>query len=129
MIRRIDIALGLLLAFVGPGFAQTSGSFETMAQPEEQADACVAPRPPRDLAKTSYIRNAYRAILRILAVRHWQETGDCICVISDIPWDEVVAAGQEFVTSDDLLRPFDTSEMRLLADSMEAERDSACEVE
>ena len=127
MIRRIDIAIGILLAFTGPGFAQTSGSFETMAQPEEVAPACFAPRPPRDLAKTAYIRNGYRAILRVLAARHWQETGSCDCVINDITWDEVVLKGEEFVTSNDPLRPFDTSELRLLADSLEAERNAACE--
>jgi len=66
-----------LLACALPSFAQTSGGFETMAQPEEPAKECVAPRPPRDLAETAYIRNGYRAILRILAVRHWQETGSC----------------------------------------------------
>lgn len=129
MIRCVDIALGLLLAFAGPGFAQTSGGFETMAQPEETTEACVAPRPPRDLAKTAYIRNGYRAILRILAARHWQETGGCDCVINDITWDEVVLTGEEFVTSHDPLRPFDTSDLRLLADSLEAERTAACEVD
>lgn len=129
MIRRIDVAIGLLLAFTGPGFAQTSGGFETMAQPEETIGACVAPRPPRDLAKTAYVRNGYRAILRILAVRHWQETGSCDCVVADISWDEVVLKGQEFVSSDDPLHPFDTSELRLLADSLEAERAAACEVD
>jgi len=50
-------------------------------------------------------------------------------VINDIPWDEVVAKGEEFVTSDDPLRPFDTSELRLLADALEAERTAACEAE
>lgn len=129
MIRRIDISLGLLLAFAGPGLAQTTGGFETMAQPEEIVASCVAPRPPRDLAKTAYIRNGYRAILRVLAVRHWQETGSCDCVINDITWDVVVLKGEEFVTSDDPLRPFDTSVLRLLADSQESERNAACEAD
>jgi hypothetical protein len=129
MIRRLDIALGLLLAFAGPGFAQTTGGFETMAQPEETTEACVAPRPPRDLAKTAYIRNGYRAVLRILAVRHWQETGNCDCVINDISWEDVVMKGEEFVTSDDPLLPFDTSDLRLLAVSLEAERTAACEAD
>ena len=131
MIRRIDLALGLLLTVVAsPGFTQTPKSdqgFESMAQPAEAAAECVAPRPPRDLAKTAYIRNGYRAILRILAARHWQETGDCVCVIQDIPWNEVVAQGAEFVAGDDPLRPFDTSDLRLMADALEAERAAACE--
>ena len=129
MIKRIDIAIGLLLAFAGPGFSQTTGGFETMAQPKDPLWTCSAPRPPRDLAGTAYIRNGYRAILRILAARHWQETGSCDCVINDITWDEVVAKGEEFVTSNDPLRPFDTSELRLLADALEAERTSACEAD
>lgn len=132
MMRHINLAFWMCLALVGLGFAQTiqtEGGFETMAQPEEPAETCVAPHAPRDLAQSAYIRNGYRAILRILAARHWQETGDCACVIKDIPWKEVVAQGAEFVTSDDPLRPFDTSKLRLLADDLEAERSAACEIE
>lgn len=131
MIRRIDIALGLLLtAAANPGFTQapeTEQSFGSMAQPDVKAADCVAPRPPRELAKTAYIRNGYRAILRILAARHWQETGECTCVIQEITWDEVVNQGAKFIASDDPLRPFDTSDLRIRADALEAERAAACE--
>ncbi|MDP7151254.1 hypothetical protein TRP8649_04504 [Pelagimonas phthalicica] len=127
--RNAIAAIGCLLVLSTPLAAQTSGGFETMAQHEETAQACIVPRPPRDLAKTAYIRNGYRAILRILAVRLWQETGSCDCVINDITWDQVVLKGEEFVTRNDPLRPFDTSELRLLADSLEAERTAACKVD
>lgn len=127
MSRNAGSVICLVLTLVVSGSAVAAEGFETMAQPEEAAAECVAPRPPRGLAKTAYIRNGYRAILRILAARHWQETGDCACVIQDIPWDEVVAQGAEFVTGDDPLRPFDTSELRLMADALEAERAAACE--
>lgn len=130
MIRQKDIALWLLLTAVAtPGLAQTATSgqdFETMAQPEELVTECVAPRPPRNLAKTAYIRNGYRAILRILAARQWQETGECTCIIENISWDDVVIQSAEFVTSNDPLRPFDTSDLRLMADTLETERAAAC---
>lgn len=127
MSRNAGSVICLVLTLVVSGSAVAAEGFETMAQPEEAVAECVAPRPPRDLAKTAYIRNGYRAILRILAARHWQEAGDCACVIQDIPWDEVVAQGAEFVTGDDPLRPFDTSELRLMADALEADRAAACE--
>ncbi len=130
MNRQSGCAFALLLTTIAsPGITQTPTSglgFDSMAQPEEPVAECTAPRPPRELAETAYIRNGYRAILRILAARHWQETGDCTCVVQGIPWDEVVTLSAEFVTNNDPLRPFDTSELRLMADGLEAQRATAC---
>ncbi|WP_282128099.1 hypothetical protein [Roseobacter litoralis] len=107
--------------------AQTSqGGFETMAQPTEDQTECKAPRPPKDLAETAYIRNGYRAILRIMAAEEWRETGSCDCLLTEIEWDEVLEAGEEYRVSDDPKRPFDTSELRERADKLLAERDAAC---
>ncbi|MCE8000639.1 MAG: hypothetical protein HEP70_17435 [Rhodobiaceae bacterium] len=107
--------------------AQTSqGGFETMAQPTEDQTECKAPRPPKDLAESAYIRNGYRAILRIMAAEAWRETGSCDCLLTEIEWDEVLEAGEEYRVSDDPKRPFDTSELREHADKLLAERDAAC---
>ena len=107
--------------------AQTSqGGFETMAQPTEDQTECKAPRPPKDLAETAYIRNGYRAILRIMAAEEWRETGSCDCLLTEIEWDDVLEAGEEYRVSDDPKRPFDTSELRERADKLLAERDAAC---
>ena len=107
--------------------AQSSqGGFETMAQPAEDQVECVAPRPPKDLAETAYIRNGYRAILRIMAAERWQETGSCACYLTAISWDEVLEAADEHIISNDPKRPFDTSVLRERADKLSAERDAAC---
>lgn len=126
MIRHRDIALGLLLACTGPGFAQTSGGFETMVQPEETVEDCVAPRPPRDLAKTAFIRNGYRAILRILATEHAIEMGNCSCLFDAVTWDDAVLAHDRFQTSDSPKLPFDVIALRAQADALEAELAEAC---
>lgn len=126
MIRRVDIALGLLLAFAGPGFAQTSGGFETMAQPEEIVASCVAPRPPRDLHSFAYVRNGYREIFRILAAEHAIETSNCECRFDAVTWDDAVMAHDRFQTSDNPKLPFDVIALRKQAYALEAELAEAC---
>ncbi len=123
--KRILVPSFCALALTLPGGA-TAQSFETMAQPVEADDGCKAPRPPKDLAETAYIRNGYRAILRILAAEKWQETEDCGCFIGEFTWEDVTKAGEEYVTSDDPNRPFDTSELRIRADDLEEKRLEAC---
>ena len=113
----------LALASSGAALAQ---NFETMAQPVEAEDGCKAPRPPKDLAETAYIRNGYRAILRIMTAEKWQETGECDCFIAEFTWEDVVDAGEKHVTSTDPKRPFDTSQLRIQADELEAAREKAC---
>jgi hypothetical protein len=104
----------------------TAKPFTSMAVvPDDQA-ACRAPRPPIDLAPTAYVRNGYRAILRIMAAELWQETGFCECYLTQIPWDNVVARSGVFKTSSDERRPFDVSTLRLRADALLAKRDEAC---
>lgn len=126
MIRRIDISLGLLLAFTGPGFAQTTGGFEAMAQPEETAPVCAAPRPPRDIHSFAYVRNGYREILRILAVEHAIETSNCECRFDAVTWDDAVMAHDRFQTSDNPKLPFDVIALRKRADALEAKLAEAC---
>lgn len=126
MIRRIDIAIELFLTFAGPGFAQTTGGFETMAQLEETVEACVAPRPPHDLHSFAYIRNGYRAILRILAAERAIETSNCECRFDAVTWDDAVVAHDRFQTSDNPKLPFDVIALRKQADALEANLEEAC---
>ncbi|WP_299850817.1 hypothetical protein [uncultured Roseovarius sp.] len=107
--------------------AQTAQQgFETMVQPAEDEDECKAPKPPKDLAETAYLRNGYRAILRIMAIEEWQETGSCECTVSEISWVEVVAKANDFVISENPRRPFDVVALDRQASEMEAERAIAC---
>lgn len=127
--RKLFIAtvLTALAAPAGMAVAQADHKgFESMAQPSEDQIECKAPRPPRDLAETAYVRNGYRAILRIMAAEKWQETGSCECFLTEITWEEVIDSGEKYRTSSDPERPFDTSELRLLADAKLAKRDKAC---
>lgn len=100
--------------------------FNSMAIARDEADACRVPKPPADLAETAYLRNGYRAILRIMAAEKWQESHSCECYLTQITWQEVVERSADFVLSDDARRPFDVSQLRLLADEMLAKRDKAC---
>lgn len=126
MSRRIDIAFGLLLAFAGPGFAQTSGSFETMAQPEEPIEACIAPRPPRELHSFALVRNGYREIFRIVAAEQALETSNCDCQFGAVSWDEAIKALDRFQTSDNPKLPFDVIALRQQADAIEAKLEASC---
>ncbi|WP_082899346.1 hypothetical protein [Sulfitobacter sp. EhC04] len=103
-----------------------SSNFSTMAVEEDTPLACEAPRPPTSLDPSPYIRNGYRAILRIMAAERWIETGSCECYFTQIPWDEVVLEADGYVTSDNPLLPFKVAELRLQADEMLATRDAAC---
>ena len=97
-----------------------------MAIAREEADECRVPKPPTGLAETAYLRNGYRAILRIMAAEKWQETQACECYLTQITWEGVVVRSDDFKVSDDDHRPFDVTELRLLADAMLAARDEAC---
>lgn len=92
----------------------------------DEVGACRAPKPPMDLAETAYIRNGYRAIMRLMAAEKWQETKSCECFMNTISWEEVVEKSDAFRVSDDVRRPFDVSDLRLRADAMLARRDEAC---
>jgi hypothetical protein len=79
-----------------------------------------------DLAETAYIRNGYRAIMRLMAAEKWHETKSCECFMNTISWEEVVEKSDAFRVSEDVRRPFDVSDLRLRADAMLARRDEAC---
>ncbi|MDA7430626.1 hypothetical protein PGB28_19360 [Primorskyibacter aestuariivivens] len=131
----LSLGLAALVVAAPPSVAlaqtpttQPSGDtpFSSMAIARDEADACRVPKPPIDLAETAYLRNGYRAILRIMAAEKWQESHSCECYLTQITWQEVVERSADFMLSDDARRPFDVSELRLLADEMLAEHDKAC---
>ena len=129
MIRPPQVLLSAIMITSFPlslGAQTSQGGFDSMAQPTEDQVECTAPRPPKDLAETAYIRNGYRAILRVMAAERWQETRSCDCFLNEIGWDQVLEASKEYRISDDDKRPFDTSALRELADRLLAERDAAC---
>ena len=50
----------------------------------DEADACRVPKPPVDLAETAYLRNGYRAILRILIAEEALATENCTCLLRPV---------------------------------------------
>lgn len=118
-------AAALLFGSINLASAGSTG-FSSMSVGADQPAACEAPRPPVDLNPSAYIRNGYRATLRIMAAERWQETGSCACFLSQITWEEVVAESQNYVISDNPALPFDVIAMNKIADDLEAARIKAC---
>lgn len=103
-----------------------SNDFESISVGEDAPAQCEAPRPPTSLARTAYIRNGYRAILRIMAAERWGETDSCECFLNQITRDEVILEAEGYITSDNPLVPFVVADLRIKADEMLTERDLAC---
>lgn len=117
----------LALFLVAPSIALAgSDDFETISVGEDTRAQCEAPRPPTSLARTAYVRNGYRAILRIIAAERRSETESCECFLNQIPWDEVVLEAEGYITSDNPLVPFVVADLRIKADELLAVRDLAC---
>lgn len=104
--------------------------FSSMAITPDKVDECRVPRPPTDLAETAYLRNGYRAILRILIAehwaKHWQETGDCSCQLDQFTWDMALENLERFQTSDNPRLPFKVLDLYAMADALEAGRAEVC---
>jgi len=109
----------------------TDKPFTSMAITPDKVDECRVPRPPADLAETAYLRNGYRAILRILIAehwaKHWQETGDCDCQLDQFTWDMALEGLERFQTSDNPRLPFKVLDLYAMADALEAQRAEVCE--
>jgi hypothetical protein len=119
-------AILIAASSTGLGAQSSQDGFDTMAQPTEDQIECKAPRPPKDLAETAYIRNGYRAILRIIATEKWQETGNCDCQITEFTWEDVIERSTEFVTSDNPRLPFNVVDLDKRATTFEEARSEAC---
>ena len=130
-------ALGLaamaLCALPSAGLAQTPNTepsgetpFTSMAIARDQTDECRVPKPPTDLAETAYLRNGYRAILRILIAEEALATETCTCLLDQFTWDQALAALPRFQTSDNPRLPFNVLELYAKADALEAQVVEAC---
>ena len=108
----------------------TDKPFTSMAITPDEVDECRVPRPPIDLAETAYLRNGYRAILRILIAEHWakqgQETEGCSCQLDQFTWDIALENLERFKTSDNPRLPFKVLDLYAMADALEAQRAEVC---
>lgn len=100
--------------------------FSSMAITWDEADACRAPKPPADLAETAYLRNGYRAILRILIAEEALASETCTCLLDQFTWDQVPTALPRFQTSDNPRLPFKVLDLYAQADALEAQVVEAC---
>jgi len=100
--------------------------FSSMAIARDEADACRVPKPPTDLAETAYLRNGYRAILRILIAEEALATENCTCLLDQFSWDQALDALPRFQTSDNPRLPFNVLELYAQADALEADVIEGC---
>jgi len=123
----------LLIALPASAFGETpdatSGGpkpFSSMAVTPDAEESCRVPRPPADLAETAYLRNGYRAILRILVAERQLETETCDCLLGEFTWDMALAELPRFQTSDNPRLPFKVLDLYAIADALEADHTEGC---
>ena len=132
-IRALGLAALVLSILPNAASAQTpttqpSGDtpFSSMAIARDEADACRVPKPPADLAETAYLRNGYRAILRILIAEEALASENCTCLLDQFTWDQALDALPRFQTSDNPRLPFNVLELYAQADALEADVIEGC---
>ena len=132
-IRSLCLAALVVSALPSAASAQTPNTdpssdtpFSSMAIAREEADACRVPKPPADLAETAYLRNGYRAILRILIAEEVLASETCTCLLDQFTWDQALTALPRFQTSDNPRLPFNVLELYAKADALEAQVVEAC---
>lgn len=104
----------------------TGKPFTSMAITPDKAEECRVPKPPIELAETAYLRNGYRAILRILMAEQGLETEDCTCLLDQFTWNMALEGLERFQTSENPRLPFKVLDLYALADALEAKRAKAC---
>ena len=100
--------------------------FTSMEIAQDEEDACRVPKPPMNLAATAYLRNGYRAILRILIAEEALASESCTCLLDQVTWDQALTALPRFQTSDNPRLPFNVLELYAKADALEAQVVEAC---
>ena len=132
-IRSLCLAAFVVSALPCAALAQTPSTdpsgdtpFSSMAIARDEADTCRVPKPPADLAETAYLRNGYRAILRILIVEEALTSETCACLLDQFTWDQALTALPRFQTSDNPRLPFNVLELYAQADAFEAQVAEAC---
>ncbi|SEL76798.1 hypothetical protein SAMN04488526_3486 [Jannaschia helgolandensis] len=133
VIRSLNLAALVLCALPCVGMAQipttdpsTNTPFGSMAIARDEGDACGVPKPPADLAETAYLRNGYRAILRILIAEEALASEACTCLLDQFSWDQALDALPRFQTSDTPRLPFKVLDLYAKADALEAQVMEAC---
>ena len=104
----------------------TDTPFSSMAIARDQTDECRVPKPPADLAESAYLRNGYRAILRILIAEEALASETCTCLLDQFTWDQALDALPRFQTSDNPRLPFKVLDLYAQADALEAQVVEAC---
>jgi hypothetical protein len=132
-IRTLGLAALVLAALPCNALAQTPNTdpsgdtpFSSMAIARDEENACRVPKPPADLAETAYLRNGYRAILRILIAEEALASETCTCLLGDFTWDQALTALPRFQTSDNPRLPFKVLDLYAQADAFEAQVAEAC---
>ena len=105
-IRSLGLAALVVTALPSVALAQTPSTdpsgdtpFNSMAIARDQTDECRVPKPPADLAETAYLRNGYRAILRILIAEEALASENCTCLLDQFTWRRVRSRWALFATS------------------------------
>jgi hypothetical protein len=132
-IRSLCLATFVVSALTCAALAQTPSTnpsgdtaFNSMAIARDEEDACRVPKPPAELAETAYLRNGYRAILRILIAEEALASEICTCLLDQVTWDQALTALPRFQTSDNPRLPFKVLELYAKADALEAQVVEAC---
>lgn len=132
-IRARCLAALVLTALPCVALAQTPNTsssddapFNSMAIARDETDDCRVPKPPVDLAETAYLRNGYRAILRILIAEEALASETCTCLLDQFTWDQALTALPRFQTSDNPRLPFNVLDLYAQADALEAQAIEAC---
>lgn len=132
-VQNIEFALLVALALPMASHAEEHGTtategkpFSSMAIVPDRVDECRVPRPPAELAETAYLRNGYRAILRILMAEQGLETEVCGCLLDQFTWDMALKNLERFQTSDNPRLPFKVLDLYAMADALEAQRAQVC---
>ena len=122
----LSLALPLGLLVLPDAASGQDRPFTSMEIARDDEDACRVPKPPADLAETAYLRNGYRAILRILIAEEALTTENCTCLLDQFTWDQALSALPRFQTSDNPRLPFNVLELYAQADALEAEVVEGC---
>lgn len=132
-IRSLGLAALIIGALPCAALAQTPSTepsgdtpFTSMEIARDEEDACRVPKPPMDLSETAYLRNGYRAILRILIAEQALATENCTCLLDEFTWDQALGALPRFQTSDNPRLPFNVLELYAKADALETLVTGAC---
>jgi len=132
-IRSLCLAALVVSALTCAALAQTPSTnpsgdtpFSSMAIARDENDACRVPKPPADLAETAYLRNGYRAILRILIAEKALASETCTCLLDQFTWDQALTPLPRFQTSDNPRLPFKVLELYAKADALEAQVAAGC---